>query len=655
MDLMFLLRLDFVVKWEGWTELYGVQEEDYAHAFGKIPFRMARILLGYVDLPTLLDHEQLDGLRNAGFRRGVGETHGNNNCCSDSLIQILASASLIPAELVGRRIWRKELCVALRSSLCAQADEKLQPRWLDQNGVKSGTTIANHRRAFLQHGFHGQAAFRLIFEHVKATLPSRRIDLQVHCRFDSVALPSSNTLLNEGLPGHPEVILHMHNRTGSTATGTHYDPFFGNEGDAIGFGSDGSIPGLGETKPFPPTADKIRMTISKRKFDALPLLEDALMQNASASPNQTSSSSMVTERLEAKIYDHLAAHLPNGDDRVDGGSMREAGTLVLDSIPGLGQENEKGQEPMCRKVTSFAPASLDASGHTSKAVGKNVEEFKPKSEILAQHRGMVPAGSMRTPVPLLSTRERRTLVDQKRKAHRMGAVRPRMACRKTFKVAEGVNAASGITCSSVCASGAKTMQSMLDSREETSTVENMKGGEYEICDDIVEDDDWADGVELRSSCIPSDASKDAIDGESGFDGSELRTRRMPPDAWNDPRALQDRILETMSSLVREIPTVPADPKHLGQPLAAALGMEKAPLLPRKHCSFQGCGWVGDCDEDLLKYLRETHDDALGAIADTFGADFMEDDRYWVAYNKILGSACCRAAPRTSYAVAKLKI
>ena len=72
------------------------------------------------------DEERLRALSASGFRRGVGLTFGLNDCCADSLLQLLMAGGVLRPSITVEE--RRVACASFREYLLLDADEHVRPR-----------------------------------------------------------------------------------------------------------------------------------------------------------------------------------------------------------------------------------------------------------------------------------------------------------------------------------------------------------------------------------------------------------------------------------------------------------------------------------------------------------------------------------------------
>ncbi len=173
---------------------------------------------------------------------GVGWVHGNNECCADSLLQLLSRAGFVEGSLATDVSGRRKACSACRAHLINHENEQLHPKQRTSTGAVASVSDAEHDAAFLQHDVHAEAIVRFFVEMFSGVrpLPVEGLHIGVFTRWDSPMLPAENNsvfvcqtlLLENGQRAPPTIVLEMYNNTGSGFTGYHYDPIFNNVGVA---------------------------------------------------------------------------------------------------------------------------------------------------------------------------------------------------------------------------------------------------------------------------------------------------------------------------------------------------------------------------------------------------------------------------------------
>ena len=118
----------------------------------------------------------------------------------------------------------------------------------------------------------------------------------------------------------------------------------------------------------------------------------------------------------------------------------------------------------------------------------------------------------------------------------------------------------------------------------------------------------------------------------------------------DKRCLLEAALVDVANTLREDPTVPADPQKSSVPWAAAVMEDAGVVLPSKHCSFQGCSWWGEKDNELLPCLIENHQQTLWSIVHLLPEEHGESEKVWAAYCEAVAWQVRKGAPLASYAI-----
>ena len=166
-----ILHQDWVPTWSGWHDACialtgvdsGVDEEVQQEAIAaECLHRFCRISLANVSVPEKSDAAREAELQAAGKVIGDGELHGENDCCADSLLQLLAAHRFVPTALLGNagKKMRKVLCLQCRQHLVEHTNERLHPQILDAAGGRADAYQAEHNRAHLQHDLHAEAIVR---------------------------------------------------------------------------------------------------------------------------------------------------------------------------------------------------------------------------------------------------------------------------------------------------------------------------------------------------------------------------------------------------------------------------------------------------------------------------------------------------------------
>ena len=231
-----LLEADWSRDWNGWRELVGVlQELEPVGELWDVAWlevteclrRFVRLADQNGEVPTLTEHQRLQQLASQrGLERGRGEVYGRNDCLTDSLLQVLAHAQLLPAL---PREDRDVACEQNRAALQFHYNPALRPR---QRDAATGADLGECSTAFLQHDVHADEIVRFFLDYVHAALPRawppEGVRLNVFSRLDSERIPHSTRVLNAVAGSEaPDITVCLYNSTGVGTSGYHYDPMFG--------------------------------------------------------------------------------------------------------------------------------------------------------------------------------------------------------------------------------------------------------------------------------------------------------------------------------------------------------------------------------------------------------------------------------------------
>jgi hypothetical protein len=155
-----------------------------------------------------------------GLCRRRGDVWGRNDCCADSLLQLLIEHGVLARTIDA--VQRNEACLANRNALC-NGPAALRPRSYD------GVEVWD---AYLEVDRHAEAIVRFFLHRFKdeaSDVPAAGFDIIVYTRFDTddgrrppvrvrvCATPGSN--------GEP-LRLCMYNTSGGGIIGYHYDPMW---------------------------------------------------------------------------------------------------------------------------------------------------------------------------------------------------------------------------------------------------------------------------------------------------------------------------------------------------------------------------------------------------------------------------------------------
>jgi hypothetical protein len=194
-----------------------------------------RLASQQADLACKSDQENLWELEGSGLVKGCGEVFGENNCCADSLLQLLMWHGILSAAISKEQ--RQEACAGNRSALnVSDPALGLRPRRRDAfSGSGLRCVLEEDAGAFLQHDVHTGPTICFFMEWFEARgqklrdLPDAGIRWQVRSRFDSDVLPPDTGMVCERSGGHVEesaLLFQLYNLTGDGISGSHYDPLF---------------------------------------------------------------------------------------------------------------------------------------------------------------------------------------------------------------------------------------------------------------------------------------------------------------------------------------------------------------------------------------------------------------------------------------------
>ena len=125
--------------WAGWRELLrfaraqdGQTDDDEAYfqaVFPQVAEVVKRFLLLAVQNSAEVagtEEERLQALEERGFQRGRGQTFGDNNCCTDSFLQLLMDSGVLRRSITLDE--RRLACAEFRAFLLSDAEDRLRPR-----------------------------------------------------------------------------------------------------------------------------------------------------------------------------------------------------------------------------------------------------------------------------------------------------------------------------------------------------------------------------------------------------------------------------------------------------------------------------------------------------------------------------------------------
>ena len=258
------LNADWSFDWHGWTELIGqvaelatkraksvaaceaealtvqslfeldhragefdaeieVVERDFmdrATAFVNVMLRQFYVLSNQnAPIPGRTDRERCQELLSQmGLRREVGQVWGRNDCCADSLLQLLIKHGVLSDEINAAS--RGDACLANRRELWAASDA-LKPKAYD------GTP---NWYAYLEVDRHAEVIVQFFLRHFRSfvgSVPAAGFEIVVFTRFDTEdgrRPPFRMRICAQvGSQGQP-LQLYMYNSSGTGMIGFHYDP-----------------------------------------------------------------------------------------------------------------------------------------------------------------------------------------------------------------------------------------------------------------------------------------------------------------------------------------------------------------------------------------------------------------------------------------------
>ena len=236
---MVMLNADWSRAWNGWEELRAdllvfdslpdpdAFIEAAAMRTQSCLRQFLRLAINNRDVESLTEAQRLSQLREAPYHleKGCGSVHGRNDCCADSLLQLLVDAGFLsnlsePA--------RERACLRNREALCQHENAALRPRRRDP---VTNRVICEDGGAYLEHDVHAEPTINFFMEHLRdkvlRPLPEEGLRVNVYSRLDSAEIPhSSIRVCRRSAAGDANVVLHMYNLTGGGISGYHYDPMF---------------------------------------------------------------------------------------------------------------------------------------------------------------------------------------------------------------------------------------------------------------------------------------------------------------------------------------------------------------------------------------------------------------------------------------------
>lgn len=125
---------------------------------------------------------------------------------------------------------------------------------------------------------------------------------------------------------------------------------------------------------------------------------------------------------------------------------------------------------------------------------------------------------------------------------------------------------------------------------------------------------------------------------------------MKPELSPDPRCQLELALAELATLIKQEPTIPADPSCPDLPLAEALREDVAMQLPAKHCAFQGCQYHCNSDRELVRHLQHSHSPALNKVAKLISKHHSDEERMVGVYNEAISTVLRQGAPWATYSI-----
>ena len=234
------------ISWEGWLELQvdlltitsnpelddEVCLDQASEIVSEKVYDFLQIAASQVpDIPVVSDRVAIGRYEAMGFRFDVGLVHGQNDCLSDSLLQCLAVAGVLPQRLVKQEsvAERKEACRLCRDFLSRHENLRLRPE---------------PRHAFLEEWVHGPHVVRFFLQHFEGQILSWPAEAMVvtHSRFDAeVQDPGVHSPMSRATKlvptqfagscadGGYTVLLNIYCESGPGGQGFHFSPIFSTE------------------------------------------------------------------------------------------------------------------------------------------------------------------------------------------------------------------------------------------------------------------------------------------------------------------------------------------------------------------------------------------------------------------------------------------
>ena len=250
-----MLSQDWACGWRGWGTSRAILDacsdvaDEEATCLECIQ-DFARISLQNVDAVGKSDALRKAELQQQGKHLGVGLVHGNNECCADSLLQLLARQAFVGSHFANDVEARREACRLCRAHLVHHVNQQFHPKHRTATGAVADVSDAEHDAAYLQHDVHGRAIVDFFVEAFpgRASVPPGGLLVLAYTRWDSLCLPAESNSVVVGRSiwadaaglAESSVKLEMYNNSGGGYTGYHYDPVF--EVASTDFGAPGAEP-----------------------------------------------------------------------------------------------------------------------------------------------------------------------------------------------------------------------------------------------------------------------------------------------------------------------------------------------------------------------------------------------------------------------------
>ena len=202
------LQQDWCTAWRGWENasrlLENCHDDSTSEEIALSTIQdFSRISLQNVDVQTKSDFERRQELEQEGKYIGIGLVHGNNECCADSLLQLLAKNGYVRRSFFQDTRARQMACQAFRAHLVHHDDATLHPRQRTDTGAVVNVTDQEHNSAFLQHDVHANEMVDYFTQSYAgdAVIPPEGLILKVYTRWDSAAPPFGDQR-RSGCSGH---------------------------------------------------------------------------------------------------------------------------------------------------------------------------------------------------------------------------------------------------------------------------------------------------------------------------------------------------------------------------------------------------------------------------------------------------------------------